>query len=79
MHMILNICRARIRSKIQEIKDDINDTFVPGQPPSQLEFLLVVTMVIAASLNPCMFFSSLHILHPDTKCRYSSLGYHPCG
>lgn len=55
--LTLTLYSARIRAKIQEIKDEINDNFLPGQAPSQLEFLLVITVVIAAIMNPCMSLS----------------------
>jgi hypothetical protein len=50
----LSVSRSRIRQKISQLHEEIDETFVPGQAPTQLEFLLVVTVVIAAVLNPCM-------------------------
>ena len=55
----LNVYRSRIRQKITQLHEEIDQTFVPGQAPSQLEFLLVVTVVIAAVLNPCMWSYSV--------------------
>jgi hypothetical protein len=51
---VLIVYRSRIRAHNIQLQEQINSSFVPGQPPSHLEFMLVVSVVIAAILNPCM-------------------------